>query len=200
MEKSGAYIRDVHLLEKLNNQIVVSGEAMANIDQNVRNYLNGVQETLESQLDAIKERLRDAEARLREAENACTACHASQVCDETGMLVPSCEWEESSVETDRMDVEKWKMRYEQGQQILGECRQEITDYSSGGHALVMNMCEQQTPKASQILIGCFEKLQDVLNSDMVAIVNSSMDSFPKETDAPYSNEGLVNDFNDFNNP
>lgn len=200
MAKSGAYIRDVQLLEKLNDQIVSSGEAMANIDQQVSSYIHGVQETLESQLDSIQERLRDAETRLMEAENACAACHASQVCDETGMLVPSCEWEESSVETARMEVEKWRMRYEQGQQILGECRQEITDYSSGGHALIMNMCEHQTPRASQVLNGCIEKLQDVMSSDMVASINWSTDSFSKGTGTPHSNEGFVNNFNDFYNP
>ena len=199
MAKSGAYIRDVLLLEKLNDRIVSSGEAMANIDQNVSNYLNGVQETLESQLDSIQERLRDAETRLMEAENACTVCHASQVCDETGTLVPSCEWEESAVETARMEVEKWRMRYEQGQQILGECRQEISGYSSGGHALIMNMCEQQTPKASQILNGCIDKLQDVLNSNMVANVNWSTDTGLKGSGGPISNEGHVNDLIKFYN-
>lgn len=200
MAKSGAYIRDVQLLEKLNDRIVSSGEAMANIDQNVSSYINGVQETLQSQLDSIQERLRDAETRLMEAENVCAACHASQVCDETGMLVPCCEWEESSVETARMEVEKWRMRYEQGQQILGECRQEIADYSSGGHVLVMNMREQQTPKASQILNGCINKLQDVLNSDMVPNVNLVLDSFSQGTSSSPSTEGFVNSFNDFYNP
>lgn len=199
MAKQGAYIRDVHLLEKLDDRVVSTGEAMANIDQDVSNYLNSVQETLESQLNTVQERLKDAEARLTEAENVCSACHASQMCDESGMLVPSCEWEESSVETARMEVEKWKLRYEQGQQILGECRQEIADYSSGGHVLILNMHEQQTPKASQILHGCIEKLQDVLNSNMVASVSWGTDSVPKGSDRPLSNDRHINDLNTFNN-
>ena len=171
MAKSGAYIRDVHLLEKLNDRIVFSSEAMVNIDQNVSNYINNVKDTLENQLNIIREKLQEAETRLREAENVCTACHASQVCDESGMLVPSCEWEENAVEDARVEVEKWRTRYDHGQQIFKECQQEITTYSSGGHVLVLNMREQHTPKASQLLRGYVDKLQAILHLDMGVSAN-----------------------------
>lgn len=171
MAKQGAYIRDVHSLEQLNERIVSSGEAMLNIDADVSNYLNGVRDTLEGQLDSIRMRLEEAEARLNSAENALSVCYASQVCNEFGELSPSCSMEESDIESARSEVEKWRMRYEQGQQILGECQQEISSYSSGGHTLIINMSKQQTQRACQLLRDCIDKLHDILGLDVVGCTN-----------------------------
>lgn len=165
MAKQGAHISDVDLLVKLDQRIGASGQAMANIDQSVISHLNNVRDTLERQLDVIREKLQDAEQRLSEAESACQACHASQFCDEFGMVVPSCASEENAVEVARMEVEKWRSKYEQGQQILGECQREVSDYNAGGHALVENMCEQQT-KAQKILQIHISNLQDILKTDV----------------------------------
>lgn len=173
MAKPGAYIRDVHSLEQLNDRIKSSGEMMANIDQNVSNHLNSVRDKLMSQLDYLQQRLSEAEARLREAGNAMNACHASQVVvPETGMIVPSCVFEESAVSSAQIEVESWRTKYNRGQQILGECQQEMAEYSSGGHALIANMSQQQTPKANQLLSGHIERLQDILGSD----VGSTLDA------------------------
>lgn len=166
MVKSGAYIRDVHLLEQLNDQIKHSGEVMANIDQNVIAHISEVKNTLEEQLNYIQQRLDEAQARLSEAESACNACHATQVFVPELGVVPSCAMQEMAVDSARMEVEKWRTRYERGQQILGECQREIADYTSGGHTLIRTMYEQQTPKASQLLSDCSSKLQDILNSDV----------------------------------
>lgn len=171
MAKQGAYIRDVHSLEQLNERIVSSGEAMLNIDADVSNYLNGVRDTLEGQLDSIQMRLEEAEARLNSAENALSVCYASQICNEFGELSPSCSMEESDVESARSEVEKWRMRYEQGQQILGECQQEISSYFSGGHALIINMSKQQTQRACQLLRDCIDKLHDILGLDVDSCTN-----------------------------
>ena len=188
MAKQGAYIRDVHSLEQLKERIGHSGEAMSNIDANVSSYLNGVRDTLEGQLDSIRMKLEEAEARLNSAENALSVCYASQVCNEFGELSPSCSAEECAVETARVEVEKWRMRYEQGQQILGECQREISDYSSGGHALILNMSNQQTPRACQLLRDCIDKLQDILGSDVVNCTNAGIASTTKEQVPSHSEE------------
>ena len=169
MAETGVY-SDVNLLRQLNDQIKRSSEAMANIEQGVSNYLIGVRDTLERQLDSIQMKLSEAEERLRQAENSLTACQASQMCNEFGELTPSCTFEESAVETARNAEMEWRRKYEQGKQIFGECQQEIAEYNAGGQALIHNMDEQRI-KASQILQDCIDKLQDMLNSDVV--VNDS---------------------------
>ena len=199
MAKQGAHISDVDLLVKLDQRIGASGQAMANIDQSVVSHLNNVRDTLERQLDVIREKLQEAEQRLSEAESACQACHASQFCDEFGMVVPSCASEESAVEVAQMEVEKWRSKYEQGQQILGECQREIGEYngSGGGHSLVLMMSEQQTLKASQLLHGCIDKLQDILNSDMVVGANVETNPILGELNSVSSNENRVDNLKDF---
>ncbi len=189
MAKQGAYIRDVHSLEQLKERIGHSGEAMSNIDANVSSYFNGVRDTLEGQLDIIQTRLAEAEANLSSAENALSVCQASQAMIEAmGEPGPSCMAEECAVETARVEVEKWRMRYEQGQQILGECQREISDYSSGGHALILNMSNQQTPRACQLLRDCIDKLQDILGSDVVNCTNAGIASTTKEQVPSHSEE------------
>lgn len=177
MTKSGAYISDLHLLEELTERIGSSGEAMSHIDANVSAYFSEVRESLQRQLDLINDRLTDAQQRLGQAESALRACQASQsAASAMGMMCPSCVMEEQEVEMARMEVEKWEMRYERGQQIVGECVQEIAEYngSGGGHALIQKMCEQQTPKATQLLHGCIERLRDILGTDMgCKVVDSS---------------------------
>lgn len=200
MTKMGARVSDVLLLEKLEEQIGSSGKAMANIDQNVCNYVNDVRDNLERQLDTIHGRLQEAEQKLEEAENALSSSHTSQVLDPlTGTFVPSCDWEESAVESARAEVETWRTKYEQGQQILGECQREIGEYfgPGGGHSLILTMCEQQTPKATRILRGCIDKLQDILSSDMVVSANVGADSEPKMPGSPASDEGRVNELKNF---
>lgn len=200
MTKMGASVSDVILLEKLEEQIGSSGKAMANIDQNVCNYVNNVRNDLERQLDTIHGRLQEAEQKLDVAENALSACHTSQVLDPmTGLLVPSCDWEESAVESARMVVETWRTKYEQGQQILGECQREIVEYngSGGGHSLILTMYEQQTPKATQILRDCIDKLQDILSSDMVVSANMSGDSESKVLEGSASDAGRANELKNF---
>lgn len=169
MARSGAYISDVHLLEDLDKRIGSSGEAMSQIDANVCNYLNEVRDNLQRQLDFIHDRLNDAQQRLSQAESALSACQASQsAASAMGMMCPSCVMEEQEVEMARMKVEEWRMRYEQGQQIVGDCEREIAEYngSDGGHSLIRKMCDQQTPKASQLLHGCIDRLQDILGTNV----------------------------------
>jgi flagellar biosynthesis chaperone FliJ len=202
MAKSGAYIIDIHLLERLDEQIGSSGEAMASIDQNVCDHLNTVRDTLERQLDTIREKLQEAEQKLSEAENALSSCKANQVLEpETGTFVPSCDCEENAVESARTEVEKWRTKYERGQQILEECQREIGEYNGpgGGHSLIQTMSKDQTPKVSQLLRDYIEKLQDILNSDMVVSTNVVSDTIPKEQSTSLSGEGYVNDLKNFFN-
>lgn len=199
MAKTGAYIQDVHLLEQLNQRILGSGEAMSNIDVNVINYINGVRDAVQDQLDSIRIRLEEAEANLSNAENALTACYASQMCNEFGELSPSCSMEENNVESARGEVEKWRTRYGQGQQIVSECQQEFSDYMSGGHELVRIMCEHQAPKASQLLRECIDRLGDILGHNLAASDNSSAYIEPDVSVSTRSDEvcvsALKNQFN-----
>lgn len=202
MAKSGAYIRDIHLLERLDEQIGSSGEAMASIDQNVCDHLNTVRDTLERQLDTIREKLQEAEQKLSEAENALSSCKANQVLDpETGTFVPSCDCEESAVESARSEVEKWRTKYERGQQILEECQREIGEYNGpgGGHGLIQTMTKDKTPKISQLLQDYTEKLQDILNSNMVASTKVIGNTISEKQSASLSEEGHVKDLKNYFN-
>ena len=196
MAKSGVFIRDVLLLEKLDEQIGASGKAMANIEQNVCQYLNDVREELERQLDVINQKLQEAEQKLNDAENALNSCRSSQILDPTtGTFVPCCDWAEDAVGSAHSAVEKWRTRYEQGQKILEECQHEIGEYKGqgGGHSLIHTMSEQQTLKVSQLLRGCTDKLHDVLNSNMVVSDNVGADAMTKESDS----SRFTNDLKDF---
>lgn len=196
MTQPGIFIRNVQSLERLEDIIGSSSEAMSRIDLNVSNYLNGVREKLEGQLDIIQMKLAEAEARLSEAESALTVCQASQAMAlMAGAPGPSCMMEESAVEAARAEVENWRVRYEQGQQIVGECCHEIGEYNgpSGGHSLIMRMCEQQTPKATQQLLDCIAKLQDILGYDVTDSVNKGTNSVSTEPVSSYSDENRVRD-------
>ena len=176
MARQGAYILDVNLLEQLNDKIKYSGEKMADIDQQVISHINNVRETLQRQLNIIQTKLGEARTQLSQAESALRACEALQAAAAAvGMPGPSCMLEAGAVAKAQAEVAKWEMRYAQGQQIVGECQQEIAGYNAGGHILISNMSNQQTPKACQLLRGCSDNLQDILNSDV--------SSLPKETAA-----------------
>ena len=169
MAKSGAYIRDVHLLEELNSEIESSGQSMLSIDTSVVNYLNEVKGKLDSQLEYIQMKLSEARTSLSNAEAALSACQVSQAAAmAAGMMGPSCMMEESAVEIARAEVAKWENRYAQGQQIVDECSRETGEYNGpgGGHALIQNMSGTQTPKASQLLNDCVTKLRNILSTDV----------------------------------
>ena len=53
----GVKIRDVQSLEEMANLLVFTGESMATIEENVSNYINGVRDVLEKQLEFIGEKL-----------------------------------------------------------------------------------------------------------------------------------------------
>lgn len=193
----GAHIRDVHSLEQLNNMIEYAGEAMANIEENVSNYIDGVKEVLDKQLEFIQKKLEEAEDKLSEAEDALSSCEASQEYDEeSGEYRPSCRWEERAVESARKEVEEWKRKYDEGKRIVDECRTEIDDYNfpggfiqpPGGHCLIKYMRETQTPKATQQLRDCIDKLYDILGCDVGGDPSAAADWQPKEEDKPLSED------------
>ena len=167
MARQGAYMLDVNLLEQLSDRIKYSGEKMADIDQQVISHINNVRETLGRQLDIIQAKLGEAKARLSEAESALQACEAMQAAAAAiGLPGSTCMLEAGAVAEAKAEVAKWEMRYAQGQQIVGECQQDIAGYNAGGHVLISNMSNQQTPKACHLLRGHGENLQDILNSDV----------------------------------
>jgi chromosome segregation ATPase len=197
MAEQGAHIRDVHSLEELNNMIEYTGEAMANIEENVSNYIDGVKEVLDKQLEFIQQKLEEAEEKLSEAEEALSSCEASQEYDEeSGEYRPSCSSEERAVESARKEVEEWKKKYDEGKSIVDECRTEIDDYNApagfiqppGGHYLIKYMREQQTPKASQQLRDCIEKLYDILQCDVGGDPGAALDWQPKDQDKPLTED------------
>lgn len=194
MAENGTYIRDIQSLEQLNNMIEYSGEAMANIEENVSGYINGVRDVLEKQLEVLQERLEQAEERLQAAEEDLSACEASQEYDEdSNEYQPSCRCEEAAVAAARKEVENCRRNYEAGERILSECKNEIDDYNEpggmltppGGHCLIKNMREYQAPKASEQLRELISKLQDISNTDVSGGQDNSYDNWkPSKEDKP----------------
>lgn len=171
----GNYIRDIHSLEELNNMIVLSGEAMANIEENVSNYIDGVQKVLEEQLEIIWAKLEEAQERLSEAEEALSSCELTQEYDEeSGEYRPSCAWEERAVQSARAEVDKWQKKYDEGKRIVDECKGEIDDYNSpgsfleppGGHHLIINMSQKQTPYIVEQLREYIIEVYNVFQQDV----------------------------------
>lgn len=62
----------------------------------------------------------------------------------------------------------WMLRYKKAKHIVEECQREITSYHATGHQLILNMNEYQIPKASQQLCEIKGRLQDILDSEVVA--------------------------------
>lgn len=169
MAKNGVYTNNVHSLEQVNERIKRSSEAMASIDAGVVNFFNDVGDTLERQLHCIQTKLEEAEANLHRAESELSYCYSCQYYNRYGNLVPSCSSEKKAVIAARKEVEKWSGNYELGKHIYDEFQQEIIDYQSVGHQHVLNMCEQQTHKASQFLRNCIDKLHDMLNTNVIEL-------------------------------
>lgn len=193
MVEKGVYIRNVQLLEQLNDQIIYSGKEMANIDAGVSNYLNSVKNELDDQLRIIQNKLKEAEERLRSAEEALQACQAMEVVTDivasmVGVPVNPCMAQECAVETARIEVEKWRLRYTQGQQIVGECQQEIANYNLGGHALIINMCEIQAPKASSKLHDCISKIEDIIRSEVNVQNSMPINDVPEHSEKNLSQD------------
>lgn len=200
MSKEGAYIRDVRSLEELNNIIGFTGEAMANIEENVSNYLNGVQEVLNKQLDYIREQLEEAKERLSEAQEALSSCESSQRRDEeTGEYYPSCSSEQCEVEAAQKVVDEWEKKLDKGTEIADECKNEIDDYNDpggvftppGGHHLILNMSQKQTPKATQQLqeyiADVYEYRQHDVGGDPAA-AEETLNPAVREEDKPMTDD------------
>ena len=167
MRERGIYIREISLLEQLNDMIEHSGKSMAEIDTNVGNYINAVYDALERQLDFLRGKLEEAQQRLSDAENALSSCEASQVfVPEMGGYVPSCISEEMAVTSAREEVAEWQHKYDEGNHIVEECQREISEYELGGHALIEKMANDQTPRATEQLRDGIAKIEDVLAHDV----------------------------------
>lgn len=194
MLEQGVYIRDVSSLEELNNVFEYTGESMATIEENVSGYINGVKDVLEHQLDAIREQLERAQQELNEAEADLSACESSQEWDEEDECYrPSCNCEMSAVNAARREVEEWQQKYDKGKDIVDQCQREIDDYNApggllfppGGHCLIENMCDQQTPNITEQLREHIEGVVDILQSEVgVEVASDDIQTNPhvKESD------------------
>lgn len=168
MAKKGAYISDVKLLEDLSQTMRESTNAMADIHENISSYINRVNNALDRQLDFLREKLEEAEARLSQAESALSSCQASQVfIPEIGGYVPTCISEEVDVASAREEVMEWQHKYSEGQRIVGECQNEISEFdsSSGGRGLIEKM-NSQAFDTMDCLSECVSKLRDILATDV----------------------------------
>lgn len=200
MAKKGVFIRDVHSLEQLDDKFGATGKAMANIDQDVISCLQDVKQTLDKQLDYIHTRLGEAENKLSQAKSALEACQSAEaMAAAVGIPGTGCILEAGMVAEAQAEVTKWEMRYRQGQQIVAECQREIGEYNGpgGGHSLIQKMSETQTPKASELLRGCIDKLQDVLASSMVASTDVSGNDVPTTAESSQSDNPRTNDLKKF---
>ena len=202
MANQGAHIRDIHSLEELDEIIKQSGEKMANIEQEVSEYLNSVKEDLERQLDFLREKMEEAEARASKAESALSSCHASQIfVPEMGGYVPSCISEEAEATSTREEANEWRSKYQEGQRIVEECQQEISDYNSsdGGHGLILNMANNQTSKASESLRLCINKLQDIIATDFHGLQSNLDVTFDESPKVPSKSQSADSRFDVFRN-
>lgn len=206
MSEEGIFIRDVRSLEELNNMMEFTGEAMANIEENVSNYLDGVKEVLEKQLDIIRKQLEAAQCRLSEAQSELSSCYASQNYDsETGEYSPSCSCEERAVSRAQDEVNDWQKKYDDGKSIVDECCSEISDYNApagvlyppGGHFLIRNMYEYQTPEATkqlrEFIQEVYEYKQHYVGGDPNA-ANEITNPAAQEKDKPLTDDERFAEF------
>lgn len=207
MITGGVNIRDLSSLEQLNNMIEYSGEAMANIEENVSNYIDKVYEVLEKQLNLIEEQLNKAKEELRAAQDELSACEASQEYDEESKEYhPSCRWEESAVQSARKEVDEWQRKYDEAKRIVDECKNEIEDYNysggllypPGGHYLIVNMRKKQVPHATEQLREHIENAKDVLSLDLggdnSTVNNEIANPYVNEEDLPRSEDEKLSAF------
>jgi hypothetical protein len=159
-------ILDVESIERLNRVVKITSDTMADIDQQVINHIQAVKRSLETQLHRIQMKLDEVEKKLDQAESAESACHASQHRDNDGRIVPSCSYEENVAAAARKEAEKWRRKYQRAQQIYDVCQQEIADYISGGHEFIRDLCDLQATKVSQLLSVIYDKMQDVLSTNL----------------------------------
>lgn len=200
MENDGAHIRDINSLEELNNMIEYSGEALANIEENVSNYINGVQDVLEQQLIIIQEQLDKAKERLSDAEDALSSCLSSQEYDEESHTYrPSCNCQENAVQRARKEVDEWQRKYDAASRIVSECESEISEYNEsgggimppGGHYLIVDMRERQLVWATEQLRNYIEKARNVLEHDLgddSSSENVMTNPYVQEEDLPRSED------------
>ena len=196
----GLFIRDIHSLEELNNIIGFTGEAMAKIEESVSKYIDGVQQVLDKQQDIIRQNLDEARQRLENAQKALSACYSSQTYDEdSGEYTPSCDCEERDVESAQKEVDEWQKKLEEGEKIIGECKLEIDEYNDpggaisppGGHYLIENMCQSQTPNATQSLQEFIAEAHEYAQSDLGGerdIAPGTYNSFVSDDDLPMTEE------------
>lgn len=175
MSQQGVHIRDINSIDELHNMIIYSAESMANIEENVSRYINGVKEVLEEQLVILRKRVEDAENNLREAEKNLSSCECRQYYDEEKReYVPDCSSYERAVQHCRSILEECKRKYDEGRNIVDECKHEIDDYNCcgglccppGGHHTILNMRETQTPIATDNLDRLKERIEDIISQDM----------------------------------
>lgn len=200
MENDGVHIRDINSLEELNNMIEYSGEALANIEENVSNYIDGVQDVLIQQLSIIQEKLDEAKERLSDAEDALSSCLSSQEYDEESHTYhPSCSWQESAVQRARKEVDEWQRKYDAASRIVSECESEISEYNEpggvitppGGHYLIVDMRERQLVWATEQLRDYIDKAKEALNLDLGGDSSSGdviTNPYIREEDLPRSED------------
>lgn len=202
----GVKIRDVQSLEEMANLLIFTGESMATIEENVSNYINGVRDVLEKQLEFIGEKLHEAQERLNAAEESLSACESSQEYDEESQEYrPSCSCERSAVARAQKEVSEWKHKYAEGQRILYECKKEIEQYNyrggmltpPGGHGLIEYMVDTHTPISVKQLNAYIDHAYDVLQTDLgadEAEVQGVVNPHVKEDDLPMSENECVAKF------
>lgn len=199
MSKQGIHIRDINSVDELHNIIIYSAESMANIEENVSRYINGVKDVLEEQLVILGKRVEEAENYLREAEKNLSSCESRQHYDEEKKeYIPDCSSYEREVQHYRNILEKCKRQYEEGRNIVDECEREIDDYNCcgglcsppGGHYAILNMRENQTSIATDNLDQLKKRMEDILSHDMGGEVQEGVMTNPyvSNEDKPMTEE------------
>ncbi len=110
---------------------------MLKVLEAVSNYLNGVKDTLQQQVEMLRAQWEEAQERLSAAENALSACEASQKWDEEdGEYHPSCRSEEARVERARRYEQECREKLKQGERIVRDVQSEIEKYKAPGGPII----------------------------------------------------------------
>ena len=134
MSYTKVIIHDYHSIIQLNDAIDYCGDTLLKLLKEVDIYFKNCIKVLEEQRDILKQQLLIAEKQLQDAESEYSNCIASQreYTDDDGCtyVSPSCNSEQSKVESARQYVAECKRKLEKAESILFDCNHEIAEYKS----------------------------------------------------------------------
>ena len=169
MSNSKACVLDHSKLGELNNALEYAGDSVLKIQNAIAEYLRGVIEVMEQQLEVIQRKFEEAKDALSVAQEELDDCLASQEYDpETGDVYPSCSCERSQVRHAEAECKKWEERYEIAKEVVSQCKAYKSDWEyqdifvCGGDCHLDRLGHQRTDDATSKLRKIIEVLEKYL--------------------------------------